>query len=444
MQAFILNKPSEGLTYFSGKEKNGGYLISNNFNYFEIKHSKDNYYGSYILPIANNKIIVIAYAPQLGIIDELIENKGSLIKFMSFSSRLSAILQDSTSSNKEKKNVYIQKYADFTSANHNSWYKYWCICKNIEFPLTKDIFNSETSQFMAISKTLDTFADILKEFENTADKLNSELSYSLWAAKLDKPLLKTTLSLAEKNKFFPYFIFQLNNVKEPFRDFVKKNKIAFFSSNNKYYKFGDDIPKGDGCMVMLAECFDASLKDKEYIFTIDYNYKDDYSWNLSVNLGEIAELAKIFTHHIDTKNNVKLEHNVYKYMPETCRILFYTNKNNDGMSLEKYIESGDTHRYYYERDETFITLEDSMLKYGLWTNIKHENIWRYNRYDTGIQTFIYAIMEGLTVTKEVLLYKKIYKTDFAKYIISHLIDGAIFWLNPIGKTYKWLKKGLNN
>lgn len=439
MRDFFIDKSSDGLTKLSGKKTVGGFTISKNYNYIEVKN-KDNYYGCYFIPIGQNETVFLAYLPELWVIDELIENKACLIKFMSRSSRISNILKESISSERKHKGVFFHKITDFTREEQSSWHKCWCIERIVDVSVNKDMFNSGSSQFTTVLETIDIFVDVIKEFRNVVKKQHTDLASSLWMAKMDKELLSTSLSLMEKNRIYPTFINKLCNGSTNLQDFVRKNEIAFLSENDKFYRIGENVPKGDGCMIIIAECFDSSLKGKDYIFIISYNFDGKSKWNLSIDLGDVAEWTRILTKNIDTKNNVKIEPNAFKYMPETCRLLFYTNKNNDGISLRKYVESGDTYRYYDDNDESFQTLEGSEIKYGLWTEIKYENLWLYNRHEHGIQSFVYAIEKGLTITKEVLIYKKVFKKDFAKFVITRLVDGATFWLNPIGKTYKWLKK----
>lgn len=420
------NRPMEGLEKIS---KNVKYLASKRFVMAELNVDNGTEYISvYLRPFDENKTIITAYLPEMQILRDLnLYDKTGLLKFLCSSKKISKLYKNGS---KISNKPFISITNDFTEPYKNR--DVLCIHKIISLPLTPNVINEETDQFRIFEKGVDEIGAIAVEFL----KIHSEYTKDINTHKrlFDSRLLKPTIELCEKKGFWGDFINKLDNIpNSEVRNYIKKNKIAIVC--NKYtYSVGSKIEMSDRMhdahVVILAEAFDNSLKGSDYILWVEL--KHDYSgWHTRVNLGKLIGIISSLMNNVNTKDWAKIPKHIYKNMPKTTELWFYSNFAHEDMSLHHFVEYGEQKGLGWKEPIILVDEPDHIEFRTSFGSISTDDPWNiYGRFNT-----VYSIAEtALSVLYE---YQNYSSSLITKKAAKYIIEGTKLVINP----YKYgLKK----
>ena len=385
----------------------------------------------------DGRCAIILFLPELIIMKSLIDNRGDMVTFMNHNS-IKDILTASSSKEKVANRPFIAKIKDFTTPSNNE--DVWVIENIIDTNFSLDLFveNSKAYNFLdnglcKAQEAANCFLDSVIEYYNNLRQIS-------WIKNYNSALLLKALSVFNTEECYPLFINKLANLKPgDLKDALLKYGIVFQSDSGNIYPIGYELNANDhnygGFYLVKLDVFSNDVSLKDFFFYIQLNKVDNIaSLKPSVYIGEINSSISDLFNNVYTVKYSKFDTAAFKSMPISSKIWFYSNPYHEGLSISKFIESGDTSYYDFSGEDVFVKRDGDYLtfRYLLGFTVDPSNIWGEMR------TILSLTQTGIQVMIEVLNYIPYYKKRVFIKAAGHFVDGATFWLNPVRKIIKWL------
>lgn len=432
---------TEGVRPFQSEDPRDKYLVTNTYALIQIERKdqfgNNQYLNFYLRPMNEGQYAIIVYIPELVVMEYLIEHKDDLMVFMGNNS-ISELINASSSRGKQANGPFIAKIKDFTETSKDA--SLWAIELIINCKLSNKVFIENSKEYnilddgmVVIKNAADTFYEALSEFYKNLGNIS-------WVKKYNRSLLCKCIPLFEREECFPYFINKISNIgSHELKEALLRNSIVFSSDSGNFYPIGyemlpEDYDK-DGFYLVKLDIFSDDPCLTEYFMWIQLNKVNGIaSFRPSIHIGEINSSISDIFNHTDYIKYSKFDCSLLKLMPRTAKIWFYTNPYHEGLSVERFIQSGDTTKYDFPAYKTFIKRDGENLtfNYLLGFTVEPLNLWGK------IDILLDLTQSGLCVMTEIINYIPFYKKQVYARAAGRFFDGATFWLNPAKKIIKWL------
>lgn len=433
--------PSENLRQFQSSDCREKFLCTDSYALIQIgrddQFGVEQYIKFYIRPMNDRRCAIILFLPELIIMKSLIDNRGDMVTFMNHNP-IKDILTASSSKKKASNRPIIAKIKDFTTPSNNE--SVWVIENIIDTDFSLDLFVENSTAYNLLDNGLCKAQEAAKIFLDSVIEYYNNLRQISWIKNYNSALLLKALSVFHTEDCYPLFINKLANLKPgELKDALLKYGIVFQSDSGNIYPIGYELNTEDhnygGFYLVKLDLFSNDVSLKDFFFYIQLNKVDNTaSLKPSVYIGEINSSISDLLNNVDTVKYSKFDPVAFKYMPISSKIWFYSNPYHEGLSIRRFIESGDTSYYDSPGEEVFVKRDGDYLtfRYLLGFTVDPSNIWGEMR------TILSLTQTGILVMTEVLNYIPYYKKRVLIKTAGHFVDGATFWLNPVRKIIKWL------
>lgn len=399
-------KPMEGLEVVNPKQPKIRYMASSKFVMVEFEVDEGNEYISvYLRPYEQNKTLITAYLPELGYIEDLrVYNKPGLLKFLCRSNKFSKIYKDSS---KIGSKPFISKIEDFTRKESGS--KVICLQKVVDVPLTPKVIDEQYPEYNKLEDGINEIIAVIVDYLNIYIEHIRDLDAAMWTLCVNKSIVKTVLNKSiEDHNFWGPFINHIDNIDdEDIRELIKEYKVAIWCKSNVYgisVPINEEDKQQDAHFIVLVEVFEPSFKDSGYFFYINLEHRYG-SWVPKADLDGLVERISIMLNHVNKKKWAKISESIYKYMPKTTDLWFYSNPYHEGAMLHRFVREGD--QTDYGVDEPFYKVEEpNFIKGSYWGSVNCDDPWNGEISLHGVSD---TINLALTVISEYQRYYPVWK-----------------------------------
>lgn len=437
-QAFS-NKGEKGLKILFPEYPDEKYLVTPNYIMEEMRQG-NLFLSFYIRSMGAAGYVVYLHLPALSYLEEIRHRKVALLKLMSHSDLVAAVLKNTLSKNPDNNAPVIEKIDDFTRpAKDGKKEKVWVIREVVPIPFSLEALKNGTKECSILSCAVNELFNAANEYIMANYKVSIDYTIASWTMENAPKGIGTLIERCLKDNYLPSFIAKVDDIdnNKEFRDYLREQKVLVCVQNGQSYTYGMEIDRQNLDktlhVMIMTDVLDKSTRHLDLCFYL--KLVPEYGRLVPhLNLGSAQEMGSLLLNRIDTSPDAKIPESAFRHMPETSYVYFLSNNSNNGYSLEEYVKTGKKVEGFSFKDERMYTFDGSWLVSSHYLSLNPDTLWN------DFSDISFSIDKGLTIVREILTYTPIYKKEFGIWVFKKLIDGATFWLNPGAKITKWLSK----